>query len=85
MEPLLPGLCDHIYNHANGNENLFRGPEDYRYFLQQHQKYISPFADTLAWCLMPNFINKYPALEWFGSIRLFKPFHEEYVKELRAR
>ncbi len=195
MEPLIPGLCYPIYNNAHGNKNLFREPENYRYFLQQYQKHLSPVADTLAWCLMPNhfhllikikvakglenhknleglneellpsfiskqisnlfssysmavnirynrkgslfiknfkrkqissneyfgqliayihlnaikhgfatlaedwvwtyyheylsnkfsFINKYPALDWFGSIRLFKPFHEEYVKELRAR
>src|SRR5690606_5735657 len=47
-------LYYHIYNHANGNENLFRERENYRFFLQQYQKHITPVADTLAYCLMPN-------------------------------
>lgn len=54
MEPLLTEAYYHIYNHANGNELLFVEAENYRYFLQQYQKYISPVADTLAYCLMPN-------------------------------
>lgn len=44
----------HIYNHANGNENLFKESENYRYFLQQYEKHLSPVVDTLAYCLMPN-------------------------------
>lgn len=47
----------HIYNHANGNENLFKEEENFRYFLQQWDKYISPIADTYAYCLMPNHIH----------------------------
>ncbi len=49
-----PGTYYHIYNHANGSENLFRQPENYRYFLRQWHKYISPVAVSLAYCLMPN-------------------------------
>ncbi len=44
----------HIYNRANGNENLFRERENYRYFLKQWEKCIPDVADTLAYCLMPN-------------------------------
>lgn len=44
----------HIYNHANGNENLFRSDENYQYFLRQWAKYIEPVAMTYAYCLMPN-------------------------------
>lgn len=47
----------HIYNHANGSENLFRSNENYRYFLQQWTKYIEPIAGTYAYCLMPNHIH----------------------------
>ena len=49
-----PGMFYHIYNHANGFENLFRSDENYRYFLQQWGKYIDPVAETYAHCLMPN-------------------------------
>jgi len=44
----------HVYNRANGSENLFREHENYRYFLHQWVKYIRPIADSLAYCLMPN-------------------------------
>lgn len=47
----------HVYNHANGHENLFREEENYRFFLQQWDKYISPIAETYAYCLMPNHIH----------------------------
>ena len=48
------GTYYHIYNRANGSENLFRKTENYRYFLRQWHKYISPVAVSLAYCLMPN-------------------------------
>jgi len=44
----------HIYNHANGFENIFNEERNYRFFLEKYQFYISPIADTLAYCLMPN-------------------------------
>src|SRR5690554_5163811 len=44
----------HIYNHANGDENLFREQKTYEYFLEKYKKHISPIAETIAWCLMPN-------------------------------
>lgn len=44
----------HIYNHANGNENLFREQKNYEYFLEKYKQHINPIAETIAWCLMPN-------------------------------
>lgn len=44
----------HIYNHANGNENLFREKKNYHFFLKKYHQHIDPIADTIAWCLMPN-------------------------------
>ncbi len=54
MPPLLPNQYYHIYNHANGDDNLFREEENYRFFLQQYHQHIDAIADTVAWCLMPN-------------------------------
>jgi REP element-mobilizing transposase RayT len=54
MELLLPGLTYHIYNHANGNEDIFREEKNYPYFLQKYKKHIAPVTDTYAYCLMPN-------------------------------
>jgi len=44
----------HIYNRANGFENLFITEENYNFFLRQWGKYINPIAETYAYCLMPN-------------------------------
>ena len=44
----------HIYNHANGNDNLFRNEENYAYFLKRYAYFIHPIAKTYAYCLMPN-------------------------------
>jgi putative transposase len=44
----------HIYNRANGLENLFVEAENYRFFLEKYKLYISPIADTYAFCLIPN-------------------------------
>jgi len=54
FEPLLPGNFYHIYNHAVGERDLFREPDNYEYFLDLYDKYISPVAETFAWVLMPN-------------------------------
>ena len=53
-QTLQSGSFYHIYNHANGFELLFRERTNYLYFLQKWKKYINPFADTIAYCLMPN-------------------------------
>ena len=44
----------HIYNCGVNGCNLFNEPENYSYFLDLYDKYISPIADTYAWVLMPN-------------------------------
>jgi len=54
MDSLQPSSFYHIFNHANGNENLFREEENYRFFLEKYALYIYPVAETLAYCLMPN-------------------------------
>lgn len=44
----------HIYNHANGFENIFIEERNFRFFLEKYQFYILPIAKTFAHCLMPN-------------------------------
>ena len=53
-ELLVPGRYYHIYNHANGQDNLFLCHDNYLYFLKKYAEYIAPIADTYAYCLMPN-------------------------------
>lgn len=52
--PLEYGKYYHIYNRGNNYENIFQNNEDYLHFLNAYDIYISPVADTFAWCLMKN-------------------------------
>lgn len=54
MDQFLPSAYYHIFNHANGDEDLFREPDNYRYFLERYHKHIDRIADTYSYCLMPN-------------------------------
>lgn len=52
--PLQPGTFYHIYNRGNNRENLFIQERNYGYFMKLWGKYISPVADTYAYCLLRN-------------------------------
>ena len=52
--PLFAGQHFHIYNHANGNHNIFFSSENNRYFLQKYDAYMYHYLETFAYCLMPN-------------------------------
>ncbi|MCF8247589.1 MAG: transposase [Saprospiraceae bacterium] len=49
-----PGGIYHIFNHANGRENVFEEPENYIYFMAKYAEKVEPVVQTLAYCLMPN-------------------------------
>lgn len=51
---LKPEQYYHIYNRANGSEKMFVNDGNYFFFLQRYHYYISPIAETFAYCLMPN-------------------------------
>jgi putative transposase len=48
------GSIYHLYNHANGFENLFNDDEDHELFLSKVIKHTSEIADYYSFCLMPN-------------------------------
>ncbi len=48
------GNIYHIYNQGNNRQKIFFDRENYFFFLKKTKKYILPYADVLAWCLMPN-------------------------------
>ena len=52
--PLESGKFYHIFNHAVGNEKLFRNDDNYIYFLKKYKEYISPISRTYSYVLMPN-------------------------------
>ncbi len=44
----------HIFNHANGSEDMFIDEENYNYFLKKYAEKLNGVVSTLAYCLMPN-------------------------------
>ena len=51
---LEPGGIYHIYNRCVDGALLFYSPDNYHFFLRQWKKYILPYSETMAYCLMPN-------------------------------
>ncbi len=51
---LEPNHIYHIYNQGNNRQKIFFNQANYLYFLKKIKQHILPFADILAWCLMPN-------------------------------
>lgn len=49
-----PNKYYHLYNRSNNHELLFRNRDNYIYFLSKFRKYLTPFVNTLAYCLMPD-------------------------------
>ncbi len=52
--PLEPDCYYHIFNRGNNRENIFYNQENYRYFLQKYDQYLSRYLDTFCFCLLPN-------------------------------
>jgi putative transposase len=52
--PLFPGCYYHLFNHAVGNERLFKWVDNYEFFLQKVHKYLLPIADLYSYNLLPN-------------------------------
>ncbi|MCB0410774.1 MAG: transposase, partial [Flavobacteriales bacterium] len=51
---LTPQKYYHIYNRANGFENLFVNEGNYNFFLEKVKHHLSPILNIYAYCLMPN-------------------------------
>jgi len=48
------GYIFHIYNQGNNRQKIFFRRENYYFFMCKIKTFILPYADILAWCLMPN-------------------------------
>jgi REP element-mobilizing transposase RayT len=52
--PLIEGNYYHIYNRGINSSDLFFENENYLHFLKLYDKYVTPIAETFAWCLLKN-------------------------------
>jgi putative transposase len=53
-DPFVEGAYYHIFNRANGSENLFREDTNYKFFMNKYFQYMEPVVETFAFCLMKN-------------------------------
>jgi len=44
----------HVYNQGNNHQKIFFTHGNYMYFIRKMHDHILPYANILAWCLMPN-------------------------------
>lgn len=52
--PLEKGKYYHIYNRGNNGIDIFFDVDSYYHFLRLYDKYVTPIAETFAWCLLKN-------------------------------
>lgn len=96
FEPLEHNNYYHIYNHGVGGRDLFRDANNYEYFLELYDKYITPVAETYAWALMPNHfhllvrireVEEYLHLTGFenlSGVENIKPLHQHFSNLFNA-
>lgn len=51
---MAPGEFYHVFNHANGWENIFKEERNYRFFLEKLAFHVLPVCRIYAYCLMKN-------------------------------
>jgi len=44
----------HLFTRVSGNEMIFRKEDNYNYFLSQLSKYLLPYLEIYAYCLVPQ-------------------------------
>jgi len=79
------GQSYHIYNHANGTENIFREEENYRFFLQQYNKYLGGVVDTFAYCLMPNHFHLLVGVKQEAEVKKTFPIRRGGLEKLVSK
>ena len=52
--PFVPGYTYHIYNRGNNRGSIFFDDENYLFFLRRWRKWMLPYVDVIAYCLMPT-------------------------------
>ncbi len=70
-----PGSFYHVYNHANGKENLFIEERNYNFFLGRIAIYVLPLINLHAYCLLPNHFHLLISIKEIEEIKLLESFN----------
>lgn len=85
---MTPGNYYHVYNHANGTENLFKETKNYYFFLNKISLHILPFVKLHAYCLLPNHfhllisVKELEEIKTLPWVKIFKNLSEEEFQAL---
>jgi len=86
MVTLKPDKYYHIFNHAIGNRDIFKTEKNYNSFLRKYEKYISPVAATMAFCLLKDHFHlliRVKDLENISDVsKAFKKLFKSYTKAI---
>ncbi len=52
--PLKPDTCYHLFNHAIGDDMLFRNDDNFGFFLKKYALHTNGVCNTFCYALMPN-------------------------------
>jgi REP element-mobilizing transposase RayT len=83
---MTPGNFYHVFNHANGAENLFKETKNYYFFLNKVSEHILPFVKLHAYCLLPNhfhFVIYAREFQEIKSLPLFKLYQNLSEEEFQ--
>jgi REP element-mobilizing transposase RayT len=79
ITPILGDNYYHIFNRGNNKECIFFTESNYNYFISLYKRYISPFCDTLAYCLIPNHFHLLIKIK--GEILIEKNGEVQQIKD----
>ena len=79
------GNLYYIYNQGNNKQKIFYNRDNYFFFLRKLKDYILPFADILAWCLMPNHFHLMVLVNEVELIQGFTHSEERNKNKLNLR
>ncbi|MFN8284475.1 MAG: hypothetical protein U0U67_14735 [Chitinophagales bacterium] len=60
----------HIYNQGNNKQLIFFQEKNYHYFLNQINKFVKPYCNIIAYCLMPNHFHFLVQTNSFGTDKI---------------
>lgn len=69
--PLEAGCFYHIYNRGINGQNIFFEEKNYYFFLERYAKYVFPFVETYAYCMLKNHFHLLIQVRTEEEIRLY--------------
>ncbi len=83
--PFTPGEYYHLYNRGNNRNVVFFERANYLFFLYRLQQSLLPFADVVAYCLMPTHYHLLIKVKEEGLSRGMQRLGNSYTKAINTK